>query len=72
MKERFKTYIDSLTKEYASWNSDYDEWVTHASPVCYPLTHTKEGYTNYMIKVKPGVFHCPEHIELIEIEIKRL
>jgi len=72
MKERFKTYIDSLTKEYTSWDSDYDEWVTHSCPVCYPLTHTKEEYKNYMVKFKPGVFCMPEHIELIEIEIKRI
>ena len=70
--ENFKTYIQKTNNEFASWNDDYDEWVTHSTPILFPLTHTKDGYKNYMVRFKPGVFNIPDDIELIEIEVKRV
>lgn len=70
--ERFKTYIFTLTGEYASWSDDYNEWVSHSSPVCFPLSHDKEGYVKLMNECFPNVFYISDGIELIEISVNRI
>ena len=69
--EKFKTYVFTLTGEYTSWNNDYKEWVTHGAPVCFPLTHERDGYIKLMKEAFPGVFYITDGIELIEIEVKK-
>ena len=69
--EIYKTYYRRDTQEYASYDYDYKEWVTHSSPVLMPLEHTKESYYNYMKQIaKNNDFDIPDYLELIEIEVK--
>ena len=71
--EKYKTYFRPDTQEYASYDWDYNHWVTHASPILLPLEHTKEAYYNYMRETANiKNFEIPEYFELIEVEVKRL